>query len=40
MPTLLADGTEVTKGQLKKLKKEWEKQKKVHEDYLAKNGSA
>ena len=40
LPTKLADGNEVPKSQAKKLKKEWEKQKKLHEEYLAKFGSA
>ncbi|KAH8881292.1 tRNA synthetase class I catalytic domain-containing protein [Thozetella sp. PMI_491] len=40
LPTKLADGSEVPKSQVKKLKKEWEKQKKVHDDYLAKAGAA
>ncbi|KAK3315770.1 tRNA synthetases class I (C) catalytic domain-containing protein [Apodospora peruviana] len=36
LPTKMADGCEVPKSQQKKLKKEWEKQKKLHEEYLAK----
>lgn len=40
VPTRLADGSEVPKSQVKKLKKEWEKQKKLHEEYLTKFGSA
>ncbi|KAK3342577.1 tRNA synthetases class I (C) catalytic domain-containing protein [Neurospora tetraspora] len=40
LPTKLADGNDVPKAQVKKLKKEWEKQKKLHEEYLAKFGSA
>ncbi|KAL2134090.1 hypothetical protein VTI74DRAFT_1086 [Chaetomium olivicolor] len=40
LPTKLADGSEVPKSQVKKLKKEWERQKKLHEEYLAKFGSA
>ena len=40
LPTKLADGNEVPKSQAKKLKKEWEKQKKLHEEYLTKFGSA
>lgn len=39
-PTKLADGSEVPKSQLKKLKKEWERQKKVHEEYRVKFGSS
>ncbi|KAK4237945.1 hypothetical protein C8A03DRAFT_44231 [Achaetomium macrosporum] len=39
LPTKLADGSEVPKSQVKKLKKEWEKQKKLHEEYLAKFGT-
>jgi cysteinyl-tRNA synthetase len=39
IPSKLADGNELPKNQLKKLKKEWEKQKKQHEDYLAKFGT-
>ncbi|KAI0490569.1 cysteinyl-tRNA synthetase [Xylaria cf. heliscus] len=38
MPTKLKDGSEVPKGQLKKLKKEWDRQKKVHGEYLTKFG--
>ncbi|KAH6843362.1 tRNA synthetases class I (C) catalytic domain-containing protein [Chaetomium sp. MPI-CAGE-AT-0009] len=40
LPTKLADGSEVPKSQVKKLKKEWERQKKLHEEYLAKSGGA
>ncbi|KAK3380830.1 tRNA synthetases class I (C) catalytic domain-containing protein [Podospora didyma] len=40
LPTKLADGNAVPKSQLKKLTKEWEKQKKVHEEYLTKFGAA
>lgn len=40
VPTKLADGNELPKSQAKKLRKEWEKHKKVHEEYLAKFGSA
>jgi cysteinyl-tRNA synthetase len=39
IPSKLADGSELPKNQLKKLKKEWEKQKKLHEEYLAKFGT-
>lgn len=38
VPTRLADGVEVAKGQVKKLRKEWEKQKKVHEEWKVKFG--
>ena len=37
LPTKLADGSEVTGSQKKKMKKEWLRQKKIHEDYLAKS---
>ncbi|KAG7285787.1 hypothetical protein NEMBOFW57_008081 [Staphylotrichum longicolle] len=40
LPVKLADGSEVPKSQVKKLKKEWERQKKLHEEYLAKFGKA
>ncbi|KAK4149525.1 tRNA synthetases class I (C) catalytic domain-containing protein [Chaetomidium leptoderma] len=40
LPSKLADGSEVPKSQVKKLKKEWERQKKLHEEYLAKFGKA
>ncbi|KAI0459935.1 cysteinyl-tRNA synthetase [Xylaria acuta] len=40
MPTKLKDGSEVPKAQLKKLKKEWDRQKKVHGEYLTKFGGA
>ncbi|KAK0640751.1 tRNA synthetases class I (C) catalytic domain-containing protein [Cercophora newfieldiana] len=36
LPTKLADGSEVPKSQVKKLKKEWDRQKKLHDEYLAK----
>ena len=39
LPTKLADGSEVPKAQIKKLKKEWEKQKKLHDEYLAKSSN-
>ncbi|KAL2018614.1 hypothetical protein VTK56DRAFT_584 [Thermocarpiscus australiensis] len=39
LPTKLADGSEVPKSQVKKLRKEWERQKKLHEEYLAKFGN-
>ncbi|ORY71119.1 tRNA synthetases class I (C) catalytic domain-containing protein [Pseudomassariella vexata] len=38
MPTKLRDGSEVPKSQLKKLRKDWDKQKKVHEEWVAKFG--
>jgi len=40
LPVKLADGSEVPKSQVKKLKKEWERQKKLHEEYQAKFGKA
>lgn len=40
LPTKLADGSDVPKTQQKRLKKEWERQKKLHESYLEKFGSA
>jgi len=39
LPTKMADGKEVAKSALKKLGKEWERQKKVHEEWKAKNGA-
>lgn len=36
LPIKLTDGTEVPKSQTKKLKKEWDKQKKLHDEYLVK----
>ncbi|KAF2971814.1 hypothetical protein GQX73_g1714 [Xylaria multiplex] len=38
MPTKLKDGSEVPKAQLKKLKKEWDRQTKVHGEYITKFG--
>ncbi|KAK4666345.1 cysteinyl-tRNA synthetase [Podospora pseudopauciseta] len=39
LPTKLAEGGEsVPKSQAKKLKKDWDRQKKLHEEYLAKFG--
>ncbi|KAI1358784.1 cysteinyl-tRNA synthetase [Xylaria arbuscula] len=38
MPTKLKDGCDLPKAQLKKLKKEWDRQKKVHGEYLTKFG--
>ncbi|CAK7275059.1 cysteinyl-tRNA synthetase [Sporothrix epigloea] len=40
LPTKLADGSDVPKTQAKRLKKEWERQKKLHDSYLEKFGSA
>ncbi|OAA67192.1 cysteinyl-tRNA synthetase [Niveomyces insectorum RCEF 264] len=40
VPTRLADGSEVPKSTQKRLKKEWERQKKLHEAYLDKFGKA
>ncbi|CAK7198924.1 cysteinyl-tRNA synthetase [Sporothrix eucalyptigena] len=40
LPTKLADGSDVPKTQQKRLKKEWDRQKKLHESYLDKFGSA
>ncbi|KAK4118804.1 hypothetical protein N657DRAFT_582923 [Parathielavia appendiculata] len=40
LPTKLVDGSEVPKSQVKKLRKEWERQKKLHEEYLIKFGKA
>ncbi|KAA8641958.1 hypothetical protein EYZ11_011185 [Aspergillus tanneri] len=39
LPTKLADGSEVPKSQLKKLKKEWDRQKKLNDEYVAKFGT-
>lgn len=39
LPTKLKDGSEVPKSQLKKLTKEWDRQKKAHADYLVKTGA-
>ncbi|EDO19065.1 hypothetical protein Kpol_2000p30 [Vanderwaltozyma polyspora DSM 70294] len=36
LPTKDKDGNEVTKSMTKKLKKQWEQQKKLHEEYLSK----
>ncbi|KAK4221503.1 tRNA synthetases class I (C) catalytic domain-containing protein [Podospora fimiseda] len=38
LPTKLADGTELPKSQSKKLKKDWDRQKKLHDEYLVKFG--
>ncbi|KAF2465139.1 uncharacterized protein BDR25DRAFT_306797 [Lindgomyces ingoldianus] len=40
MPTKDAKGEDVPKSKMKKLKKEWEKQRKLHEDYLKGIGAA
>ncbi|KAI1821839.1 cysteinyl-tRNA synthetase [Xylaria intraflava] len=40
MPTKMKDGSEVPKTQLKKLKKEWDRQNKVHGEYLTKFGAS
>ncbi|AEO63871.1 uncharacterized protein THITE_2141877 [Thermothielavioides terrestris NRRL 8126] len=40
LPTKLADGSEVPKSQAKKLKKDWDRQKKLHDEYLAKFGAS
>ena len=39
LPTTLADGSDVPKTQQKRLKKEWERQKKLHEQYIEKFGA-
>ena len=38
IPTKTSDGKEVPKSALKKMKKDWERQKKAHEDWKAKAG--
>jgi len=38
IPTKTKEGEEVTKNALKKLKKQWDVQKKSHEEWKAKNG--
>ncbi|WYZ38465.1 hypothetical protein EsH8_III_000379 [Colletotrichum jinshuiense] len=38
MPTKLKDGNDLPKSQFKKLQKEWQRQKKAHEEYLVKFG--
>ncbi|KXH68415.1 tRNA synthetase class I catalytic domain-containing protein [Colletotrichum salicis] len=38
LPTKLKDGSDVPKSQLKKLQKQWQSQKKAHEEYLVKSG--
>merc|ERR1712098_967813 len=37
MPTKTKDGEDVPKSALKKMKKEWDRQKKMHEEWKAKN---
>lgn len=37
LPTKMKDGSEVAKSMGKKLKKDWDRQKKLHEEYLKKN---
>lgn len=39
MPTKTREGEDVPKSALKKLRKDWERQKKVHEEWKAKNGA-
>ena len=39
MPTKDAEGKEVAKSKRKKLVKEWERQKKLHEEWKAKQAS-
>ncbi|KAI0166772.1 cysteinyl-tRNA synthetase [Hypoxylon sp. FL1284] len=40
VPAKMKDGSEVPKSQLKKLKKDWERQKKAHGEYQAKFGGS
>ncbi|RYP34312.1 hypothetical protein DL767_004306 [Monosporascus sp. MG133] len=40
LPTRMKDGSEVPKSQLKKLKKDWDRQKKAHSEWQAKFGGA
>ncbi|KAH7033461.1 tRNA synthetase class I catalytic domain-containing protein [Microdochium trichocladiopsis] len=40
MPTKMKDGSEVPKSQLKKLKKDWDRQKKAHTEWKTKFGSS
>jgi cysteinyl-tRNA synthetase len=40
LPTKMKDGKEVSKAKLKKLIKEWEKQKKLHEEWVKGQGSS
>jgi cysteinyl-tRNA synthetase len=39
IPVKTVDGGELSKSQVKKLRKEWEKQKKLHGEYLIKFGA-
>jgi cysteinyl-tRNA synthetase len=39
MPTKTKEGEDVPKSALKKLRKDWERQKKAHEEWKAKNGA-
>ncbi|CAD6500391.1 BgTH12-07568 [Blumeria graminis f. sp. triticale] len=39
IPTKLQDGSEVPKSALKKLKKDWERQKKAHDEWIIKSSS-
>jgi len=39
MPTKTKEGENVPKGTLKRLRKEWERQKKAHEEWKAKSGA-
>ncbi|KAF9874913.1 cysteinyl-trna synthetase [Colletotrichum karsti] len=39
LPTKMKDGSDVPKAQLKKLQKEWQRQKKAHEEYQVKFGA-
>ncbi|OAA41694.1 cysteinyl-tRNA synthetase [Metarhizium rileyi] len=38
MPTKMKDGSDVPKSQVKSLRKMWDKQKKIHEEFKAKGG--
>ncbi|KAJ2902211.1 hypothetical protein MKZ38_000945 [Zalerion maritima] len=40
MPTKMKDGSDMPKSQMKKLKKEWDRQKKLHDEYNGKFGGA
>lgn len=40
LPTKMQDGSEVPKSQLKKLKKDWDRQKKAHGEWLTKFGGS
>ena len=39
MPTKTREGEDVPKSALKKMRKDWERQKKIHEDWKAKSGA-